>query len=105
MKKIIIAIAALAAITLAITAFVNINTPSFSARILQIAEDGFVIVEPIQDRAISNFGARASFNINEINDISPSVGDIVTIRAGRAVLQTDPTIIDARRWSILERYE
>jgi len=104
MKKIILLIASLVLLLVAFVVFVNINTPSFNARVVEIFENGFVVVEPIQDRAVSNFGARASFNMNEINDIGVSVGDIVSIRVGRTVLQTDPTIIDARRWSIVERY-
>jgi len=105
MKKIILLTASLGLLLIVFMAFANINTPSFNARVVQIFEDGFVVVEPLQDRAISNFGARASFNMNEINDIGVSVGDIVSIRVGRAVLQTYPTIIDARNWSVVERYE
>jgi len=102
MKRIILLVVILCLLLMVFAGCSNSTT----ARILYFWENGtHVTVEPLRSEDISLLGSKTSFSIAELSDIGASVGDIVSIRFGREVLDSFPSQITVTRWSVVERRE
>jgi hypothetical protein len=73
---------------------------SFNARIVEI-QDGSALVEPIGVEHISLFSDRVSFGTAGLYDIGASVGDVVAVVFTGDVEDTDPPVIIATTWSLV----
>jgi hypothetical protein len=82
----------------------NDTNDTFTARIIDITDNGFVTVEPIENDYVTRLSNRTSFGMADLDDINISVGDIVSITFTGTILYTYPTLITPIRWMIVERY-